>query len=197
MKITLDDRPLESDVTTLGEALLAAQNACEERLVVQAEADGAPVPADDLMNPPATSPYAEEINFTTADPSDLVQQTLTSASTIIDGLRPRQKQVADLFMEGDIEPAKEQLMSLLSGWLDVNKTVQLCTSTGRLGVDSLERLDPSLEESVKRLAADLQELRGALETGDYTAVADLLAYEMDEQADRWDGIVTTLADSVG
>ena len=56
MKITIDDRVLETDATTLGGALMAAQSVCEGRMVVQAIADGESVPASDLLNPPDTSP---------------------------------------------------------------------------------------------------------------------------------------------
>ena len=196
MKITIDDRVLETDATTLGGALMAAQSVCEGRMVVQAIADGESVPASDLLNPPDTSPYCAELHFQTADPSALVHETLYSAVDIIRGISPRQKEVSDLFLDGEVDKGKDQLMQLLSGWLDVNKTVQLCTSSGHVPREAVEGLEPSFEDSVRKLSADLNDLRNALEGGDFTAVSDLLAYEMNDQAERWSGILTTLADSL-
>jgi len=196
MKIILDDRALESEALTLGDALLDAQNASDGRMVVQALADGEPIPAADLLNPPTTSPYAGELKFQTADPVYLVHETLYSAVDIVRNIKPRQKEVADMLLAGEIESAKDQLMDLLSGWLDVNKTVQLCTGSGRISAEAIEALEPSLADSVRQLASDLQELRDALASADYTAVSDLLAYEMVGQADRWGEILTSLADSL-
>ena len=115
---------------------------------------------------------------------------------IIRGISPRQKEVSDLFLDGEVDKGKDQLMQLLSGWLDVNKTVQLCTSSGHVPREAVEGLEPSFEDSVRKLSADLNDLRNALEGGDFTAVSDLLAYEMNDQAERWSGILTTLADSL-
>lgn len=196
MKITIDDRVLETDAVTLGDALVAVQGASAGRMIVAAEADGETVPMEHLLNPPESSPYAESIVFRTVEPSALVHETLFSAVDIIRGIKPRQKEVADMLLAGEVEPAKEQLMTLLSGWLDVNKTVQLCTSSGHVSREAIEALDPPLDEAVVRLAGDLQELRDALGSNDFTAVSDLLAYEMMDQAERWSGLLTSLADSL-
>jgi len=196
MKITIDNQELDASAQTLGEALVAAQKASEGRMVIRAEADGNEVPMQDLVNPPDTSPYASEINFHTVEPSHLVHETLYSAVDIIRGIKPKQKEVSDLLLAGNVEPAKEQLMTLLSGWLDVNKTVQICTSSGHINKDAVASLDPSLDEMVLKLATDLNELRDALTSSDFTAVSDLLAYEMMDQADQWSGLLTSLADSV-
>ncbi len=196
MKITIDDRVLETDATTLGGALMAAQSVCEGRMVVQAVADGSAVSAADLLNPPETSPYCEELHFQTADPSALVHETLYSAVDIIRGITPRQKEVSDLFLDGEVDKGKDQLMQLLSGWLDVNKTVQLCTSSGHVSREVVDGLEPSFEDSVRKLSSDLNELRNALEGGDFTAVSDLLAYEVKDQAEGGGGILTTPAESL-
>jgi len=196
MKITIDDRELEVTAETLGEALVAVLEASDGRMVIRAEADGNPVPMEDLVEPPETSPYASAIVFHTVDPTHLIHETLFSAVDIIREIKPKQKDVADLLLAGDIEAAKEQLMAILAGWLDVNKTVQVCTSSGHINKEAVAGLDPSLDEMVVKLASDLGELRGALTSSDFTAVSDLLGYEMMDQADAWTGLLTSLADSV-
>jgi hypothetical protein len=193
MKVTLDGATLEVGDQTLSGALSSALEAAGDRLIIDAVADGERVSPEDLTTPPDRSPYAGEIEFTSADPIALMKVTVGEAVDSIDQIEQWQREAGEQMQAGDLERALPIIASVLGGWGALRTTVELVVQGGLM--------PPSLaEESLNSLVGDLAELLGELkasiERQDWSSVSDTLAYDLDDRADAWRDWLLNAADSL-
>jgi hypothetical protein len=196
MHVYLDGDPLDGAGSTLSSALAKAADAAGERLVIEAEADGALVPNDHLTEPPSNDPYAAELRLTSAHPRDLVSEALDEAAELLKGVEDAQRQAAELIQSGEIPQAMESLKVVLEGWSGAGRVMQLAEATP--GVDMPDEVGgESIEALTKELARLLGEVRGAMAQQDMTSVADVLAYDMDTLCDSWARALGALSLEIG
>lgn len=183
MRATIDGQPLKSAGTTLASALAAALDHAGDRMVIEAIADGAPVPSADLDEPPTRDPYAREISFATADPIELLRGALTEALHSIEELSSRQRDAGAMVQRGELSEALPSVKSVLERWQELRQMAGLIAPLrlGDEGVEHHERLEPMASALIDALG----ELKRALECQDWVGVGDVLAYELDDQAERW------------
>lgn len=182
MKATIDGRPLEGAGETLSSALAAALDNASGRLIVEALADGTPVPREHLESPPDRAPYAELIEFVTAEPLALIKMTLYEAADELDEVLDQQGKAGELVQSGQVENAMPLTAQVIEGWQRVRHAVELAAGTGLLDPD---QVGGELTTLTCDLAALLVELRKALETQDWVGVSDILAYDLGDQARSW------------
>ena len=193
MLIFIDNQPLATPapLTTLGAALAAVRERAGDRLVVEVEADGSPVPGEDLSQPPSTSPYAGVLRFKTADATTLLRDSLMYASGAVRDLRPRQIAAAELIQASHTSEAMAALTEVLSCWEQAKQVIQLA---GSLGVAVPAGLgDAEITRAVTELGRSLEEIRRSLRDQDWSSLSDVLAYDMPGLSDRWGTMLGELA----
>lgn len=193
MRIYLDDELIDDTGTTLGKALEAASTKAGERLLIGVVADGEPVSDEQLADPPLTEPFAGELRFTSADPVSLVRVTLLEAADQLAASKEKQAAIAQQIQLGELSRA----MPELSGVLDVWQQVEQCITLARQ-VNGIELGHVNGEDTFEQLASDLTtrlgEIRDAINARDLAGLADILAYDMDSQADAWTSVLRDLAE---
>ncbi len=201
MKIYLDNEPMDVPTPTVAAAIQAARQAAESRgrIVVEAQGDGAPLPAGVIDAPPADDAGLRELRFLSAVPGPFVRETLLEASGALEAATADRQAAADRIQGGSISEAIEPLQRVLETWSVVGDVVE--RSGAMIGVDvacvdvpaSGARAATTGEACIQELAGRLAELKGALAGQDWAGVSDLLAYEMDGLTDRWRGLLDQLA----
>ena len=196
MRVYLDGDPLDGAGSTLSSALAKAAEAAGERLVVEAEADGALVPNDHLAEPPGDDPYAVELKLVSAHPRELVSEALDEAAELLKGVEEAQRRAAELIQSGEIPEAMESLQVVLEGWSGAGQVMRLAEVTP--GVDMPDEAGgESMMALTSELARLLGEVRGAMAQQDMTGVADVLAYDMDTLCDSWSRALGALSLEIG
>jgi hypothetical protein len=191
----LDDRPLAVAGETLADALRAGRALAVSagRVIVEVQADGATVPGAHLSHPPADDPYASVLRLRTAVPSTLVRETLLEAAEVLPLVRSLQTSAAEQIQSGRTADAMTKLSEALRLWGDVRQVVH--DGCALLGVPAMEGWgdDALTDRMASDLIARLTDLKRAVARQDWASLADLLAYELEEQALRWELAIRKMA----
>jgi hypothetical protein len=179
-----------------------------------------------LENPPADRLEAGTLSLVTADPVEVVRQTLLDACEAIGQLRGDQRAAAEAIREGRLEHAIAPLQECLGVWQAVRDVVDHGSrllpgafeanggSAGRagaagsggasradsgaaVGAGSGGRSGGELGGLIERLGGSLRELQDALRTQDFAALGDLLGYDLDELAGQWHEALSRIAERTG
>ncbi|MBL9032669.1 MAG: hypothetical protein JNM80_13320 [Phycisphaerae bacterium] len=204
MRVHLDDHLLTESAETFAHAVALAASAAvgQGRLVIGAMVDGAAVDAEVLESPPARS-LGAEARFRSIDRRELIANALVEASEVLRVASLDQSAAGELIQSARVADALPKLGSALSGWQAVKDTVQACVEALDLPRDRLAiaRADGSgvetLADMASALAGRLAEVKRALGSDDWSVLADLLAYDMGEQADRWGALLDHLSTLAG
>jgi len=187
MQVFLDNDPLETDAATLAQALQAAVEAARQRgrVIVEVEADGEPVADEDLDNPSQDPAFCDELRFVSAEPRSLVRVTTLDAADALEQTRSRCAQASEMLQTGQIAEALRDLAECLAAWETARRVVQEGCALLGLPLESEEGLGPGAQEQVAALTETLEAVKAAVASQDWATLADLLAYDLDEQADAW------------
>ena len=200
MKIFVDETEAAAGGATLGAALEAARRVADERgrIIVEVWADGERIPDDDLAEPPAFEPYADEIRMVTAAPEALVVSTLLDAADALEEIKATQARAARAMQTGETTEAMQAFGDALGVWEAVRRSVgEGCALLGRSPAELLgENGRQSLTEASQALAADLTGLRDAAQQEDWSSAADILEIDLAERADTWQDILRRLASAL-
>ncbi len=200
VKTYLDNVELGTGATTLAAALIVAGEEAQrlERVIVEIHADGSPPPEPHLTNPPDTDPYAKELRFLTAEPRALVRTTLFDAADLLAETGEKQQQAAEMIQTGDMQDALALLGEIISEWEMIRQAVDNgCAMIGEPADTSLQRAaGPDGGDLTDGLSAHLNEVKRSLNVQDWSALADSLAFDLDEQAQLWRSALTNLAQSI-
>ncbi len=200
MIVYLDDVRLEPETPTLADAIELARRAALEhgRVIIEIKGDGAAVAADLLDNPEAHDASFNELRLVSTPPGPMAREILLEARDTLDSARLDQSTAAELIQTGSLADALDPLQSALEAWSLVREVVdkiQALTGIDPAGVVVEARGERSTGAScVVALTKALADLRAALRASDWSALADLLAYDLDEQADRWQAMLAAMAE---
>lgn len=183
MQVYLDGQLIDDAGTTLGRAIDSARARAAGRMIVQATADGTPVPACDLDEPPSRSPYAAAVEFASADPRALLNQTLNDAADLLAEVRDRQAAASALLQSGKVEEAVLAVGTVLECWSTVRDALTLVVRAAPAECyDGVEREE--LSAAVESLARGLGEIKRSMSMEDWASLSDLLGWDMPECAER-------------
>jgi len=198
MRVYLDDVEITPTEPTLGACLTAGADQSRDagRVVVEVWADGAPIPEEDLAEPPARSPYAAEVRLVSAEPRSLVRTVMLDVAETLDETCETQKRAADAIQIGQSSTGLTDLGESLRSWDTVRRVVEegcaLLRLPGAGGADATV-----LEETlIVDLGQTLESVKEALAREDWALLADLLAYDLHDQAQRWQEELRRLAGTV-
>lgn len=190
MRIMIDGsaspKELTGESATLLAALAAAREQAGERLIIEVRADGIPIPARDLEDPPEDAPYAEEISFQTADRAQLIREALAEVDAALATIGGQQESVAEKLQTGKTAEAMKDLGTVLQTWDGVQQMAATLASTEISG-GSLEE-EAAAAELSEVSAALLKVLHGvhqAVLSEDWSTLADILSFDLSDLAARW------------
>jgi|SRR5262245_38404042 len=199
MRVLLDGQPLSIARDSLAEALRAGveQAASRGRIIIEARADGRPIPDDQLSSPPDTAAGVEQVTLTSAEPRTLVRVTLLDAAEALDGVRVEQAAVAEMLQAGRTDEALEKLTGVMGTWQAVRDVLSRSAEVVSLDLSTLKLPDVDEESSLgpatRALATHLREIKEAVSSEDWSALSDIVAYDLDAQAGVWRRVLTSLA----
>ncbi|MEX0886433.1 MAG: hypothetical protein WD009_08345 [Phycisphaeraceae bacterium] len=194
MPIFLDDTRTELAGDDLADVLEAARThlAPRDRVVVEVEIDGQTVPASDLEHVASQRIAGREIRLTSADPRQLVGDTLLQVQDRLEDARKVHEHAAERLQADDPADAMQSLSEAIEIWIQTQQTVLHASMLLGLDLDALTVADERFDQLTARLLERLQSLKAHLESQDTVALADELAYEWPPTIDRWQQLVTTL-----
>lgn len=200
MRVTLDGREISADAVSISAGLDAGRDAAAAagRIVIEARGDGSPLDDETLADPPHEKAGIEELSLVSADRGSFVSVTLTDTKPALSEARELAQVAAAAIQEDRLGDVQEPLSRVLSLWTVVRDVVH---KSGHL----LERDPARLEFSgpdgsrvsgaacIDGLAENLTELKRGLTDQDWGAVSDVLAYDLSEQATRWESFLDAMA----
>ncbi|MEZ6210733.1 MAG: hypothetical protein R3B46_05700 [Phycisphaerales bacterium] len=198
MRIFLDDHAVSSSATTLSGALACVAEHVGDRLLIEAQADGRVLSADELTNPSVSDPYAQEMRFRSADPIALARVTLHDAGVAVGSLEGQHARTADLIETGARKDANEALTHIFSIWSQTLTALDMISRTPGIpwppkgGVVD----QPQIDSATTTLKGHLDEIKTTLNAGDSAGLCDILRYDMDGQATHWKSLCNNLADAM-
>lgn len=199
MQVFLDDQLVPIDRPSLRLALSTAARLAESRgrVIVAAIADGSPV-ADQVLQAP-TDDFSSiiELKLRSASPAQIVGELLLHAADAVESVRQTQQHAASLVQAGNLKEVTEPLQTIFTVWQAVSDglsnaatMLDMDLSTQRVpdGTGGALAIAPLIEILVERLTS----LRAALQDGDVSALADCLAYDLDDSAKDWSAMLRGL-----
>ncbi len=201
MKLYVDGTEVACPRPTLAAGLAAgaAYADSKRRVVIEVHADGSRL-ADDALTQPSDDPgLIGELRLTTADPRLLVQQTLLDASDALEQAAAEQHRTAELLQAGKTDQAIPALQGIFVTWQAACDIIEKSSALLRLDLGGVAVADPDhdrplrADEQITELVAKLTEVKQALVAQDISALSDLLAFDLDNLAFRWQKLLRGLA----
>jgi hypothetical protein len=193
MSVTVDRQPLaarEMGLLTLGQLLAHLQK--DNRLVVNVLIDGQ---APDLaqMGTVRKLPLESHTLFIeTADPRELALDALAEVESQLAEADRLRAEASDLIVRGQHQAAMGKLSGCFSTWQNAQESVLKTAQLLRVDLDRIDVQGSSLSDMVAGFAAQLRQIRDALENRDFVRLNDVLTYEANEATAQWRAAITAL-----
>ncbi len=188
VKVYLDNELIPDAGDSLRDALgiAVAKSDTAGRVIVEAVADGVAVPGDHLADPPERAPYAGELRLVSVEPRSLVRDAFQEAGKALMEMRSTQRKIAESIHAGDTASAMNNLQDVVSTWSSTKTATEDGCSLLGLSPDEFFSTEPTSGQSpFNCLLECLGELKRAVATEDWPAIADTLEFELTEQAEDW------------
>jgi hypothetical protein len=200
MNVFLDGERVPGSHVDLASAMNASRSIAEARgrILIEVKGDGKAIPDAILESPDAAVGKAYgEIHFQTAEPRQLVRNTVLGAVDLLEDIRAGQAAAAESFQTGETGQAFEHLQTVLTNWQVVQSVVASGTQ-----LLSMSLTDPatgggtSFDVLGNALSKELTAVRNSLAAQDHAAVADSLAYDLTKHVDSWSVALKAMASKI-
>jgi hypothetical protein len=210
MKAFLDGAELKLTSPTLRVALDMARADAEasRRIIVEATINGEPCRNDWLESPPETEMLDAEVRFITAEPTSLVSTTFSELADVLVSAKAAQIEVCEALRTGRYDEAFTQLEEIVGVWEMVRRGVEEGTrlvglplehflvSAGTTPNGERDTRVELLTGHVGRLVDLLSDLKAAVQSRDWSGLADLLGHDLVDAADAWRRILKDMSATV-
>ena len=193
MRAFLDDVELSPERGTVAGAIEAGRVQAEGagRVVIEVLADGASLSGAALEAPSDEAGAVAEVRMVSADPAALVRETLLDTADALEASRAEHASAAEAIQSGEGGAALRSVGELLEVWQAARRAID--QGSALLGVDLTGGGEPA-RGLIDGLAAELEALRVAVTTQDWSTVADVVGYDLEPRAEAW---VTLLREAAG
>jgi hypothetical protein len=195
MQILLDDIPCHVQAQTVGEAIEGGAEVARDRgrLIVDVTVDGSHLSEADLTSSQQQTRTARIVRLVSADPVELVRETLNDAHDALAEVDGLQREAAELLQSDERTVAMDKLGEAISIWHCVQEAVTKGTQLIGLDLDA-ERPDgdQDIPEAIHHLKERLNALRRALKDRDEIGLADTLLYEFPQVIEQWQKLLGDL-----
>lgn len=191
MRVLLDNELCEINADSVTAAVTQAAALAQQsgRLIVEVVVDGHTWNSDDLEAAPGTPAQADEVRLTTADPVELVCQTLDDAGAALLDAERLQTEAAENIQAGRTAPGMTALNKAFGIWSSVQQAVMMGCELANIDLDQFRIDSEKPEESgrviMHKLNNKLREVRDALANHDSVALSDALLYELPAAVRSW------------
>ena len=194
MPVFIDDSRVELAGDDLADVLEAARRHLQphRRVVVEVELDGQRVPPDELEDAAQQPVAGAEVRLTSADPRELVTQTLEQVQGRLEEARQIHEAAAAQLQADEAEQAMAELGRAIEIWIQTQQSVLHASMLLGLDLQSLRVGEKPFEELTSELLGRLQSLKAHLTSRDTVALADELAYEWPGTIDQWHELIGLL-----
>lgn len=199
MPVHIDDLPVAIEPGPLGDVLLAAQKQLEAdgRIIVEVLLDGAPLIGDDLFDRQNETVGDATLNLVTANPRELVVDTLGEIHRMLQVASESQTEAADCLQRDDEAGAYERIGDAMTIWQQTERAVRESAQIMEFTLDDLLVEERTFSELTAGLIEQLGALRSLLQARDTVALADTLQYEWPDTTMLWQKAVEQLIEKIG
>lgn len=193
MKVYIDEELAPFEADTLAQALTSAQDhlASTGRCIVQVSLDETELIGEALQQQLAsTQPVGQcKLELYTADPRQLAGEVLAQVITQLDEAQDAQTAAATAFQEDRTTQGLEEVGKAMAVWIQTQQAVTHCCAMVQLNLDDRIFEGQAVTVHIHQLAEQIKQLRDLLMQRDTIGLADTLAYEWPETAQRWQRLV--------
>ena len=186
MSITVDDQPLAAEtlgLRTIGQVLSHLRS--KQRLVVHLMINGREpdlAAMEDLRSQPLDR---STIYIETVEPRQIAEDVLSSVESLLDDADTLRAQAVTHLQAGEHADALKKLGTCFTTWNSTQESIEKIARLLDVNLDQIQLKDHSLQTWLTEFARQLTDIRSALESRDYVALGDTLAYEAHETSGRW------------
>lgn len=195
MQVFLDHDPLTTEATTLGGIIDDALNKIGEsdRLIVEIRLDGETLATDRIETLVDQQVTADEVQLVTADKHLLAEQTLLDVGEALKAANEDQKQAATLLQEDRPAEAMDHVRRALGVWQQAERSITQTSQLLEIDLAGVKVAEQQAEQLIEALAEQLTAVVEQMKSQDWIGLADSLAYDLTETAERWIGLVEELS----
>lgn len=199
MRIVLDDKPCSLPAGSVADAIDAAAALADQagRVIVDVFVDGDRWSGEQLGGARASAIVATEVRLVSADPHELVRQTLLDASAALQDADDLQRSAAEQIQSGDLAGAMPRLGEAITIWQSVKQAVASGAELAGLDLQALQVEQRPAAQIIHGLGEQLRSLKNSLAAGDAIGLADTLLYELPAVVDSWRGLLEQMHAAVG
>ena len=139
---------------------------------------------------------ADSIHLVSAEPTELVRQTLAEAEEALGEADRLQREAARLLQSDQHTVSMDALSEAISIWISVQAAIVKGARVLQLDLDGMETRTP-INESIRLLNERLRFVRDALAAQDLIGLSDTLLYEFPQVVEEWRGILADLRRCIG
>ena len=200
MLVLLDGLALAVTPASLATALetVVADAQRRGRIVIEVKADGILL-SDDALGDPSTAPSTvQQLQVTSADPRVLIRQTVLDAVEALDQAKVQQARAAEQIQTGETEEALRTLQFAFVTWQACRDVVDRGAAILGVKLDSLTLpgTDATFPEATSSLLLHLAQVKSALTEQDWSALSDIVGFDLDADAATWRALLTAFAEHV-
>ena len=191
MHLFLDNDSIDTDATTLGQALAEARTHLGDsgRVIVEVRVDGQTVPEQELSDRHDAQIAGEEVHLITADPRELARQALSDLSRALQANADKQRHAAALLRDDQAPQALDEVRESLNVWSQAQQAILQSAQLLSLPLDDWQVDGRSIPQIVEELAEQLRAVREQLIATDWVGLADSMEYELVDSIETWTRMV--------
>jgi hypothetical protein len=186
MSVTVDDQPLAAEtlgLRTVGQVLAHLRS--KQRLVVYLMIDGRE-PNLEQMEMLRSQPLDQRaVYIETVEPKAIAGEVFASVETLLLDAETLRAQAVTHLQAGENADALKKLGTCFTTWNNTQESIEKIARLLSVDLGSIRLEDISLQTWLNEFTRQLTEIRSALESRDYVALSDILAYEAQDTSGRW------------
>ena len=202
MQVHLDGLPISIARPSLALALqtAAADALSRGRIIVEVKADGSILSSDELASPSDEHSAVSTLEMLSADPRELVRQTVLDGAEALESVRGEQARAMEQVQTGQVGEALETLQGAFITWQAARDVVARGAALLKVDLETLrlkgvdERV--TFATATSSLLSHLSALKDALESQDWSALSDIVGYDLDADATTWHALLTAFAEHI-
>ncbi len=202
MHIYVDDNPFAvSDLA--GKSLrqvaqeIRQDLAPRKRMLVAVYTDGRLVPSGELENVLDTpAGRFERVDFQSAVPQALAREVLRQARELVAEATPLCRQAGEMLSAGQTARAMELLGNCFGVWNQVQESMSRSMDLLGLDLSKMQVEGHRADERLGEFVGQLRQVKEALENRDYVQLSDILQYELQDVAPRWQSLLDHLLEQI-
>ena len=186
MSVTVDDEPLAADamgLCTVGEVLAHLRS--RNRLVVHLLIDGMEPDLGRLESLRAEALGGHAVFIETIEPQRIATEVFDQVQSLLADADTLRSEAVDHLQAGEHADALKKLGTCFTTWNHTQESIEKIARLLNIDLDRITLDDRTLQSWLADFAAQLGDIRGALEARDYSHLGDILAYEAHNAGDKW------------